>query len=383
MKLLEQPTGLRLGDWLNKNLDCDWSEFRAAIAFVKLSGVKHIAEKLTAYAKLGRVEIIVGIDHQGTSYEGLKGLMKAVSSSGRVAVFHNTLLHTFHPKIYLFKSINRAEVVIGSGNLTQGGLFTNYEAGLQVELDLNSVADRELLKDIERALDAWSDSKSGTLMDLNDENLDSLIRADLVLKEIEMPRASIGENSPDSEAISGDGKVITSFQARTVPAAPPIILSATGTDSILVSLHRYAMTLQKTDVGVGQITVGTSRRSPEIFIPLKARDANPRFWGWKEKFKEDPDRSGKFDRKSVRMRVGNDVVEVNMMTWPDRRDFRLRNEALRSLGEVGDILVIEKVKGANFEYDVKVISVGSKKFEIILAKCDQTVQNSEKRFGYF
>ena len=30
------------------------------------------------------------------------------------------------------------------------------------------------------------------------------------------------------------------------------------------------MTLQQTDVGTGQVTEGTSRRSPEIFIPLVA-----------------------------------------------------------------------------------------------------------------
>ncbi len=31
----------------------------------------------------------------------------------------------------------------------------------------------------------------------------------------------------------------------------------------------FVMTLQKTDVGRGQTTAGTSARSPEIFIPLQ------------------------------------------------------------------------------------------------------------------
>ena len=44
-------------------------------------------------------------------------------------VFHNPLPHTFHPKLYLFKSDDHAEMVMGSGNLTEGGLYTNYEAG--------------------------------------------------------------------------------------------------------------------------------------------------------------------------------------------------------------------------------------------------------------
>ena len=121
------------------------------------------------------------------------------------------------------------------------------------------------------------------------------------------------------------------------------------------------MTLQKTDVGVGQTTAGTSRRSPEVFVPLKARDAEPGFWEWQDGFEEDPD----------------------MMTWPVKGDFRLRCEALRSLGNIGDILVMEKAGGTSFEYDVSVVSAGSAEYGTTLAKCDQTVRNSKKRFGYF
>ena len=50
----------------------------------------------------------------------------------------------------------------------------------------------------------------------------------------------------------------------------------------------FAMTLQNTDVGKGQTTPGTSRRSPEIYIPLIARNFAPDFWGWPNKFIEDP-----------------------------------------------------------------------------------------------
>ena len=383
MKLVEQPTGLRLGDWLNGNLGGDWAEFRSAVAFVKLSGVKHIATRMAAFAESRQVELIAGVDHQGTSYEGLKGLIDAVSPNGRVVVFHNQLPHTFHPKVFLFKSADRAELVVGSGNLTEGGLYTNYEAGLQVDLDLSLAADREALQEIEGALDAWTDTQSGTSIELNDASLDSLVQAGLVLNEADMPGVAVGKGGSDSEGFAGGGDAAAAFQALSVPAAPPAIHPAAAPVPVPGAGRRYVMTLQTTDVGVGQTTAGTSKRSPEIFIPLKARDANPGFWAWQDGFDEDPERVGKFDRKGVRMRVGNAVVEVNMMTWPDRRDFRLRNEALRSLGDVGDILVIEKVEGASFEYDVRVVSVGSGEYGATLASCDQAVPNSRKRFGYF
>ena len=383
MKLVKQPTGLRLGDWLNENLGSDWAEFKAAIAFVKRSGVKHIVARLAAYAESRQVELIVGVDHQGTSYEGLKGLMDAVLSNGRVVVFHNQLPHTFHPKVYLFKSADRAEMVVGSGNLTEGGLYTNYEAGLQVGFDLSLAADREALQEIEGALAGWADKQSGTSMELNEASLDSLVQAGLVLKEADMPGLAVGEGGSDSAGVASGGDAAATFQALSVPAAPPAMQPAAALPAVPAAGHRYVMTLQKTDVGVGQTTAGTSRRSPEIFIPLKARDANPGFWCWQDGFDEDPERAGKFDRKGVRMRVGNAVVEVNMMTWPDRHDFRLRNEALRSLGNVGDILVMEKVEGASFEYNVRVVSVESGEYGATLARCDKTVRNSQKRFGYF
>ena len=386
MKLVEQPTGLRLGDWLNANLVGDWTEFRAAVAFVKRSGVKHIAAGLAAFAQSRAVEVVAGLDHQGTSYEGLRGLMDAVSPNGRVVVFHNQLPHTFHPKVYLFKSADRAEMVVGSGNLTEGGLYTNYEVGAQVSLDLGEKADREVLESIEGALDDWGNEKSGTSAELDDTRLESLLEVGLVLREAEMAGVATGKGGPGSSGpLAGSGDDTFQFEPVTVPRAPPPAEPALATTTAPQKAGRhYVMTLQKTDVGVGQTTAGTSRRSPEIFVPLKARDAEPGFWEWRDGFEEDPDRAGKFDRRGVRMRVGNEVVEVNMMTWPVKSDFRLRCEALRSLGGIGDILVMQKVDGAGgFEYDVGVVPVGAADYGETRAKCDQTVRNSKKRFGYF
>ena len=144
------------------------------------------------------------------------------------------------------------------------------------------------------------------------------------------------------------------------------------------------MTLQQTDVGVGQITRGASRRSPEIFIPLKARDAAPEFWGWKDQFVEDAKRPGKFDRRGVGMRLGAAVISVNMMTWPAKHDFRLRSEALRSAGQVGDIMRVERVvPGSGFKYYVEMIPPGTTQYRIFLDLCTQAVPNSPRTYGYY
>lgn len=144
------------------------------------------------------------------------------------------------------------------------------------------------------------------------------------------------------------------------------------------------MTLQITDAGVGQTTKGTSRRSPEIFIPLSARDAAPEFWGWKDKFQEDTQKKGKYDRLNVPFHLNGEIINVSMMTWPVKHDFRLRCEALRSAGRVGDILRLEKVDAIKeYEYIAEIISQGSEQYSEYLTLCKNKVRNSKKKYGYF
>ena len=153
MEFIHQPAPAnRLGDYLKANLSTSgpWTQFRAAVAFTKRSGTKHIAPSLSAFAKVNQVEIIVGIDHRGTSLEGLSDLVEAVGSCGRLIVFHNRLPFTFHPKIYLFKSATAAEVILGSGNLTEGGLFTNYEAAFRFRLRSEALRSAGNIGDIMR-----------------------------------------------------------------------------------------------------------------------------------------------------------------------------------------------------------------------------------------
>src|SRR5262245_18881576 len=154
VRFLRQPdTVTRLGDFLKAELAAQrWREFRAAVAFAKRSGVEQLADELAMFASRGSIRISIGVDLHGTSKEGLQALLDAVTAhGGQVWIFHNEepLQPTFHPKVYVFKEPHAALVIIGSGNLTAGGLFTNYEAGAIFELDLDKDADDALLREIE------------------------------------------------------------------------------------------------------------------------------------------------------------------------------------------------------------------------------------------
>jgi hypothetical protein len=89
------------------------------------------------------------------------------------------------------------------------------------------------------------------------------------------------------------------------------------------------------------------------------------------------------DRTAVKMRVGASIVDVNMMTWPDKHDFRLRSENIRSAGNVGDILRMERADGTGgFTYYVEVIPQNTIQHSTNLALCVNAVRNSVRRWGY-
>ena len=400
MECIFQPSSSnRLGEYLKENFSGSWTHFRAAVAFVKRSGTRHVAPALADFSRAGDVEIIAGIDHCGTSAEGLQDLLKAVSPKGRVIVFHNRLPFTFHPKVYLFKSSIGADVVIGSGNLTEGGLFTNYEAAVRLRLDLADPDQAAALRSIEHVLDAWADPSGGTALALDDVLLANLTALGLTPVE-KLATRDPGDTGRDDDDIRSSSAV-SPFAARSEPRAPPFPVrlltpeaSRKGASrspqvpatnlSTAADVAGFVMTLQRTDVGVGQTTAGTSRRSPEIFIPLAARDANPGFWDWPSGFVADSRKVGKLDRQAVRMRLGGEIVSVNMMTWPDKRDFRLRSEALRSAGNVGDVLRIEKVHASSgYDYYAEVVPQGTSQYPVYHALCRQPVRNSQKKYGYY
>jgi hypothetical protein len=209
-RLLTQPgeTG-RLGELLKQNLGNDgagWTEFRAAVAFVKRSGVRHIAQELGIFASRATIRMSVGVDRRGSSQEGLQILLDSVTGNGgQVWVFRNAdprLEPTFHPKVYLFKKPGRAMAVVGSGNLTGGGLWTNYEAAVVLDLDLSDPGDAAMLREIETALDGWCDEGQGLARRLTSEYLAKLIAAGQAPTEV---RASRDEPDDDGDTEEEEG----------------------------------------------------------------------------------------------------------------------------------------------------------------------------------
>jgi hypothetical protein len=423
MEFIAQPFGgVRLGEFLLSHFaDPQWTAFRAAVAFVKRSGTQYIRQPLRGFSARAKVRITVGVDLYGTSREGLRDLLE-VTRDGQVVIYRNNGPSTFHPKVYLFKSAQHADVLVGSGNLTGGGLFTNYEASVAASLNLAVPEDAAFLQTVEAILDEWAQPQQGVCYVLTPGFIDQLVASGLVRSEAElaaMQQTRTPAAPPQPVNTGGKQAAITPplFIAVAVPRPPAIarmeaepiepemaaeaaeLPSATALPPPGIvpaqdgGVSCFVMTLQNTDVGVGQITEGTSRRSPEVFIPLAALDQHPEFWTFPDQFTADvewntehPNRRhglGKMDRMEVPMRIGG-VQSVRMFFNPRKGDFRLGNEALRSEGHVGDILFVRRVDPVNgFEYDVQVAPQGSPLFDQLAPFCNTQVPHSQKHFGYF
>jgi hypothetical protein len=160
--LYNQPLAVRFGTELIRHIDGRiepfWDSLDIAVAWVRASGMAYLSERLANFLRQGgRLCVIVGIDLQNTTREGLQALLD-LEHYGRCEtyVYHNEAGSVFHPKLYLFRNEEEARLIVGSNNITEAGLYVNVEAGLQVDTSADSAVVTQTLE----ALSSWKDTTS-------------------------------------------------------------------------------------------------------------------------------------------------------------------------------------------------------------------------------
>ena len=133
-----QPRDGRFGDLLTRALRSGtWTDLWFAVAFVRMSGLRHLDEPLRAFASAGgRTRAAVGYDLYGTSFDAISQLMGAVRWRGDVVLVHDPdTPPTFHPKCFVLLKrasargrIEEALVFTGSTNISEAALYVNDEA---------------------------------------------------------------------------------------------------------------------------------------------------------------------------------------------------------------------------------------------------------------
>jgi len=211
-----QPVHGQAGNRLNTMLSeaGTGSRFVMISAWAKASGISRLWDAIAAFrASGGNVVGIVGIDLHGTSREALELLIKACD---RAYVVHDAAVErSFHVKAYWIEDTQGAQILTGSGNLTVGGLFTNYEIFDHIWLDY-ARDDRVLLAQAETHLsDILADVD--TAKHLTPQLLSKLVTNSLVRDERYTP----------NETSRGKAARARLFGTRQgLPGAPPPSTSA-------------------------------------------------------------------------------------------------------------------------------------------------------------
>ncbi len=280
LKPAEAPPGVqRLLPFLQESLRRpDYSDCRISVAFARLSGVARLLPQIREWRSRGlRIEVIVGIDHLGTSREALQVMLDELDA---VYITHTTdETCTFHPKMYLFEGARGARGIVGSHNLTLGGLETNFEGGLVIDFDLPAEAAHWT-----PFRDAWEQllvSPASRVLDA--DLLGSLIRRGLLLTEASIARTS------RTAATADTGPAPVADPNDPFPAMAPAPPSPIPKD-LLPGLRRVRRATPSerpvseraaTLMGLprGLVIEITPHRNGEIFLSKTATDVFPAFFG--------------------------------------------------------------------------------------------------------
>lgn len=238
VRIIYQPIVLRMGDLIIENLvsEAIYDKFYFIVAFVKKSGVYRIQEAMQTFQdNNGEIKGVAGIDSKGTSIQGLQLLLQLTN---KLYIYHDVnQSHSFHPKIYIFeKEGENAKIFLGSNNLTSGGMFTNYEIGMEYDFNLQNHDDLTEFNIIKKIFDDYTDIDNSCCK-LLDEHILTQLNEENLLEDESISKTMQREAGEHSTHVNN-----ISFGTNTFPPAPtpyrktltPNIIEEMQTEEIVV-----------------------------------------------------------------------------------------------------------------------------------------------------
>ena len=220
---MNQPFNGQLGDQLIKLLDSpNYHTLNIVVAFAKSSGVLRIKNSLENFRKRGGiVNAYVGVDLGVTSYEALTALLLCTNS---LNVVHSERGQTFHTKIYQFLGKEKGIIVVGSHNLTGGGLWTNFESSAHISLDMSNPKDTEILRVQKDYFESLTSIKDSFMPITTNGDVDKLLHNGYITKEVSqqvsLAKAAAKDNS--RERLFGNG-VPAALPRRSMPTKETVV----------------------------------------------------------------------------------------------------------------------------------------------------------------
>lgn len=248
---------------------------------------------------LRNVDVVVGMAGRGTSAEALAHLR---ALGRRTFVYHKHHRQTFHPKLYLFDDGStpptNAALLVGSSNLTGGGLYQNIEGNLALTLQPSRRADH--LRIYDSAVEEINDLLASPFCE--ELTTDDRIRELLEDRYISTERALARRRARDARDAARRGQRRQRPEAPPPPLLPfalPLLTVAFGEagdeeaapgpapiqapDLVIADPGEQFYVRTLTDNDVNKLH-GRTPGTAEWDIGETARDAMPAFWGWPNEY---------------------------------------------------------------------------------------------------
>lgn len=114
------------------------SDVNIGVAFITKAGLAEIMQSLRQVASRGQVRIVTGLYQCVTEPTALWILLRAQNETdGRLSV-RLSAEERFHRKLYFVSGKSKLTAVVGSSNLTEGGLFRGRESNIMISVPARS-----------------------------------------------------------------------------------------------------------------------------------------------------------------------------------------------------------------------------------------------------
>lgn len=300
---------------------------RISVAWARDEGVCWLLDALDGW--ITHIEVIVGINEGGTTVEGLLRLLQAVSS---VTVFFKHPRQTFHPKFYWFDDDpslqQRATLIVGSSNLTRGGLITNFEASLVAELGLDGEITWDERQVLETAVSGWSELLSSPYAhQLTEPGIHWLFEHGYIVSERTIQnrsrhgarpggRAALPSSPPPRVTTPRWGNVIAPFPIGPEAQYEPSIEDG-DPEGITPLPDRFFVTTL-TAPHIARLH-GVADGTFEPDLGETARDRYSSFWGWPDNYQSVTRRQTRLEWEATARLISSvtppDGVPVTAMLW--------------------------------------------------------------------
>lgn len=400
---------IAVGDVIDRIVRMDPKEAQFVSAFASYQTVLRLRPSM-GYLKDRScdVTVVLGIDMSGTSKEALLEVLSWDIAT--VLVKHKTPGHTFHPKLFHFRFDHRADIIVGSNNLTDGGLYKNYEAAVHTVYDLPR--DQAPYSRATNELKRFLKPSGSTAYTLTRQLVDDLSAAGIVPTE-QVSRAQRNETRRASPR-TRDALVKLNLGKDEFPLPPPL------PQAVLANLIAARTNGELTDPAKGsrstrpedrpddpeQITVDAfymtlpKLQGPnlpgEARIPLQALEFAQDLWGWPDMYTRDESPRAGSNRVYWNWRApwrllldpitapdAEIVQEVRLYYYENSSDFRFYARPLiRAGADSGDIVRIRRIDEPEAVFECVLAKSETSIHREWRKYCNVQVRNSDRRYGF-